>query len=453
MSIFQKIRNLFGLKTEIHNSPIEALDKLIGEKNELSNELKKAQDEFDETSDNLELKILACDKVLEKGENETTQFNKRVIAEKLDKLTNEYIEQVSTISKSIQDKGEEIENLESDILQKSIEVTAILPEEDQKELSNLLRTWEITGIVKAEEEITCDTQLKAIVTSLDVIMKASDIEEARVLTIPEEPEDLTGHYSNVIVKNNEGKILFLKRANNKVIAPGQYCLPGGHIDKGETIEEAGLRELKEEAGLKAKSAYIIAKAKCENGKWAFYMNAYPEDLTIVLETDESINVAWMDEDEWMAADLIFDLKDHMRAIEAGYQIKVKDIPEIKKGEEALLEEESDILIKGRRAQVGEKRSWSGIEYVKTDSKWIKTKDNDKERKKSKDKEFRHTTEQLTTHAENTSSDQLKKISVHPEKPQHLKDAAKRELERRAEKDKKKDKKTIKKAEDVNPFED
>jgi len=49
----------------------------------------------------------------------------------------------------------------------------------------------------------------------------------------------------IIVK--DGKILFLRRKNTP--AKGQWWFPGGRIRKGETIEEALFREVKEETGL------------------------------------------------------------------------------------------------------------------------------------------------------------------------------------------------------------
>ncbi|MEM4522908.1 MAG: NUDIX domain-containing protein [Nitrososphaeria archaeon] len=48
-----------------------------------------------------------------------------------------------------------------------------------------------------------------------------------------------------IVRNDT--ILFLKRKNEP--AKGQWWLPGGRIRKGESIEEALFRKIKEETGL------------------------------------------------------------------------------------------------------------------------------------------------------------------------------------------------------------
>jgi ADP-ribose pyrophosphatase YjhB (NUDIX family) len=49
----------------------------------------------------------------------------------------------------------------------------------------------------------------------------------------------------IIVK--DGKLLFLRRKNDP--ANGQWWFPGGRIRMGESIEEALLRDVKEETGL------------------------------------------------------------------------------------------------------------------------------------------------------------------------------------------------------------
>jgi ADP-ribose pyrophosphatase YjhB (NUDIX family) len=45
-----------------------------------------------------------------------------------------------------------------------------------------------------------------------------------------------------------GKVLLLKRAQNDV-AHGKWILPGGHVDRGEVVEKAAMREVLEETGL------------------------------------------------------------------------------------------------------------------------------------------------------------------------------------------------------------
>jgi NAD+ diphosphatase len=54
--------------------------------------------------------------------------------------------------------------------------------------------------------------------------------------------------SSVILKNEKGEILLLKRAFEP--KKGFWNLPGGFIEKNETIEEGAIREIMEEAGVR-----------------------------------------------------------------------------------------------------------------------------------------------------------------------------------------------------------
>ena len=49
---------------------------------------------------------------------------------------------------------------------------------------------------------------------------------------------------NAVVFNDKGEVLLAKRTDN-----GLWCIPGGHVDLGETLVLACLRELEEETGL------------------------------------------------------------------------------------------------------------------------------------------------------------------------------------------------------------
>jgi len=347
MQLFQTIRKLFGVEVEIKDSPIETLDKIIQEENSIKSELEKAQSDFDEISFELDLKLVSCDELI-KGGNTDAQYSKNAILKKIDRVTDDHLDQVSEINVRINKKHEERVALESDILKKSIDTVAMLSDDEQKEIRDRLKVWELTGEVNGEP---CDSNLKAIVQSIyvstlskaeaeddddEIEMEPDEFKEEhdRLLNVLEHGTDeerkkeakkqrkemkkyagklqkadyglklsalkqrkegeYNGHYANAIVRRGD-KILFLKRANGKVIAPGKYCLPGGHIDDFESISEAAIRELKEEAGLTASHAYLVAKAKCQDGKWAFYLEVTgcSDNDPVMLLDEESAGAAWI----------------------------------------------------------------------------------------------------------------------------------------------------------------
>jgi 8-oxo-dGTP diphosphatase len=56
-----------------------------------------------------------------------------------------------------------------------------------------------------------------------------------------------------LIENSEGHVLLLKRADT-AYGNGGWCLPGGKIDYGQTVEDALKREIKEETSLRLLSA-------------------------------------------------------------------------------------------------------------------------------------------------------------------------------------------------------
>jgi ADP-ribose pyrophosphatase YjhB (NUDIX family) len=58
---------------------------------------------------------------------------------------------------------------------------------------------------------------------------------------------------NAVVFDAERReILLTRRADN-----GQWCLPGGHVDPGETVAESCRREVEEETGLRVRVGRLI----------------------------------------------------------------------------------------------------------------------------------------------------------------------------------------------------
>ncbi len=60
----------------------------------------------------------------------------------------------------------------------------------------------------------------------------------------------------VMIENDRGEFLLGKRKG--VHGAGEWAVPGGKLDMGETIAEAALREVKEETGLDVTFESIIA---------------------------------------------------------------------------------------------------------------------------------------------------------------------------------------------------
>jgi len=63
-----------------------------------------------------------------------------------------------------------------------------------------------------------------------------------------------------VIVNSQNEILLLKRSN-KILNPGKWDLPGGTLEKAETLEEALTREIQEETGLKIEVADILGTAE------------------------------------------------------------------------------------------------------------------------------------------------------------------------------------------------
>jgi 8-oxo-dGTP pyrophosphatase MutT (NUDIX family) len=57
----------------------------------------------------------------------------------------------------------------------------------------------------------------------------------------------------------DGLVLLVKRAPHKVWYPNQWDLVGGHVERGESVETALVREAQEEVGLTPKRFHWIAE--------------------------------------------------------------------------------------------------------------------------------------------------------------------------------------------------
>lgn len=109
-----------------------------------------------------------------------------------------------------------------------------------------------------------------------------------------------------IVLNNAREVLVLRRSDTDERRPGQWDLPGGHVEYGESFEVALRREVTEETGLdigdtEPRLVYASSAAFDEvSVTWLFFVAKSPE--TDVLVSPEHDEYKWVGLDE--AIDLI-----------------------------------------------------------------------------------------------------------------------------------------------------
>ena len=54
------------------------------------------------------------------------------------------------------------------------------------------------------------------------------------------------------------------KADSSFRSAGEWCLPGGKLEWGESLEEAAIREVKEETGIVIQNPRVISVHNCKN---------------------------------------------------------------------------------------------------------------------------------------------------------------------------------------------
>ncbi len=116
----------------------------------------------------------------------------------------------------------------------------------------------------------------------------------------------------VILRNEDNSILLLKRAQTSY-SEGAWCLPGGKVDYGQTLEEACANELKEETGLDIGEIELVAcqDSLPEKDGDPHFLNLYFEAEytgTITLN-NESSAYQWVSSNELDNYQIVFGNRD------------------------------------------------------------------------------------------------------------------------------------------------
>ncbi|MFB6180953.1 MAG: NUDIX hydrolase [Candidatus Nanohalobium sp.] len=105
--------------------------------------------------------------------------------------------------------------------------------------------------------------------------------------------DIEGRVALSVVENS-GEYLFMRRSP-KNSSSGKWTFPGGKIEEGETVEEAAVREAKEETGLETE---VVRKGEPylnvgELGKWKVYPVLLKSDSREVEMSEEHDRYDWI----------------------------------------------------------------------------------------------------------------------------------------------------------------
>lgn len=123
------------------------------------------------------------------------------------------------------------------------------------------------------------------------------------------------YYANVasavalVVMNPKGELLFVRRAHEP--AKGTLDLPGGFVDPMETVEQAAMRELREETGLVGQvCTYLMSLPN----RYPFSgIDVYTSDLLFLVQVDSFANAVAADD----AAELVIARLEQIEAKDFG----------------------------------------------------------------------------------------------------------------------------------------
>lgn len=149
-----------------------------------------------------------------------------------------------------------------------------------------------------------------VVSGLRGVNAALDDEFDRVLNVSKRIVEAMADPKYILVAkafiyDNQGRCLFIKRSSNSKHCPGQWEIPGGKVDPTEGIDQALVREIQEETGLKVFDARVLSvdQSDDEPTKYLFVILEAQAAATHVTLSPEHEQHIWATPTEAVKLDL------------------------------------------------------------------------------------------------------------------------------------------------------
>jgi len=108
----------------------------------------------------------------------------------------------------------------------------------------------------------------------------------------------------------KGKILLIRRDNKPTIPnPNMWSIPGGQVEKGESFDEALVREIKEEIGITPKNYQLLGFFETEKQNAIYLLELTNEEIQEIKLGDEGQELKWFKPQEIADIDAVPIVKD------------------------------------------------------------------------------------------------------------------------------------------------
>lgn len=194
-------------------------------------------------------------------------------------------------------------------------------DEHAKNVATLQRKRE--QVFKSLSKLSKDTELQGVFSDMYDIYSAKENTKRGVISKQIYNDIIKAktkvvRYADVLLFRGD-KLLILQRAGEYGASTSQWCIPGGHVDPGESFLEAAARELFEETGIEIPEDLLIEAgvAKGKDYEIHYFLGHVDDEspIQIIVDSEEEVGSTWIDtRTELDDYDFIFDMKENIKKI-------------------------------------------------------------------------------------------------------------------------------------------